>query len=118
MEYDKNNVFYKIINKQIKAEIIAENKNAIAIKDISPRKKVHLLVIPKGEYKNIFHFNKSASKEEIFDLWNLVNEVCLKNQLVENGFRIIINQGENGGQEVPHLHVHILGGEKVGKMCD
>ena len=107
--YNANNIFNKIINKKIKCEILKENKNTIAIKDINPQSKTHILVIPKGNYSNLFEFNEHADKEEILSLWSLVNEIILEYNLKEKGFKILINQGEFGGQEIDHLHVHILG---------
>ena len=80
----------------------------ISFNDISPKAKVHVLVIPKGPYIDIYHFNQNASKEDIIGFWNGVNETIEKLQIVDNGFQLKIHKGETGGQEVFHFHVHIL----------
>lgn len=106
--YNRNNIFYKIIHKQIEVPFVAENENAICIKDIHPRSKTHLLVIPKGEYTNGLSFIENCDKNELNDFWNLVNEVCKK-------YRIANFKWEaNGGlyAEVPHFHLHIMSNDE------
>ena len=115
-EYNENNVFAKIIKKQIKAEIILENEFIISFHDINPRAKVHVLILPKNKYTDIYDFSNSANKEEkeaIFEAFKIIIE---KFNLKSSGSRIITNHGTNGRQEVPHLHFHLLGGNDVGKM--
>ena len=82
--------------------------NAISFNDISPKAKVHVLVIPKGPYIDIYDFNKNASKEEVVGFWNSVNKTIEKLQIEKKGFRLKAHKGEAGGQEVFHFHVHIL----------
>jgi len=122
MAYDKNNIFAKILRGEIplKAnEKIYENEFVLSFYDINPKKKIHALVIPKGEYTDLDDFSKRASDKEIAELIKGINIVAKKLGISINGgkgYRTIANIGENGGQEVPHLHFHLFGGEKVGKM--
>jgi len=118
MTYDKNNIFAKILRKEIPCNKVYENEHSLAFDDINPQAKVHVLVIPKGPYIDVDDFSKNASKEEIASLMHAVTEVCkiTKVSLTEggNGFRLIANAGPDGSQEVPHFHYHIMGGEPMG----
>ena len=122
MTYDKNNIFAKILRGEIPLksnEKIFENEFVLSFYDINPKKKVHALVIPKGEYTDLDDFSKRASEKEISELIKGINVVAKKLGISVDGgkgYRALVNIGENGGQEVPHLHFHLLGGEKVGKM--
>ena len=120
MAYDKNNIFAKILRGEIPCKKIYEDKYVLAFYDINPQKKVHALVISKGEYVDLDDFSLKASKEEISGLIKVISIVAKKIGVSEGvkggGYRSLVNVGENGGQEVPHLHFHIFGGEKVGKM--
>ena len=122
MTYDKNNIFAKILRGEIPlkpSEKIYENEFVLAFYDIKPQKKIHALVIPKGEYKDLDDFTKRASEKEIAELIKGISIVAKKLGISVDGgkgYRSLVNIGENGGQEVPHLHFHLLGGEKVGKM--
>ena len=122
MNYDKNNIFAKILRGEIplkSGEKIYEDEFVLAFYDINPKKKIHALVIPKGEYINLDDFSQKASEKEIAGLIKGINRVAKKLGIsVEGGkgYRALANVGENGGQEVPHLHFHLLGGEKIGKM--
>ena len=118
MSYDTNNIFAKILRGEIPCDKVFENDHALAFKDISPLARVHVLVIPKGAYTDVDDFSKNASKDEIASLMQAVAEVCkiTKVSLTEggNGFRLIANTGPDGGQEVPHFHYHVMGGEPMG----
>ena len=120
MTYDTNNIFAKILRGEIPCKKIYENEYVLAFHDINPQKKVHALVIPKGEYINLDDFSFKASDQEITGLIKGISIVAKKigvsDEVRGGGYRTLINVGENGGQEVPHLHFHIFGGEKVGKM--
>ncbi len=122
MTYDKNNIFAKILRGEIPLksdEKIFENEFVLSFYDINPKKKVHALVIPKGEYTDLDDFSKRASEKEISELIKGINIVAKKLGISIDGgkgYRALANIGENGGQEVPHLHFHLLGGEKVGKI--
>ena len=120
MTYDKNNIFAKILRGEIPCKKIYEDEHVLAFHDINPQKKVHALVIPKGEYINLDDFSSKASEKEISGLIKGIGEVAKKigvSDVVKGGgYRALVNVGENGGQEVPHFHFHIFGGEKIGKM--
>ena len=121
MGYDKNNIFAKILRKEIPCEKIFENDHVLSFHDINPQKKVHALVIPKGEYIDLDDFNNRASDQEIVALSKAITEVSKILSISTDtgkGYRALTNLGEDGGQEVPHLHFHLFGGEKVGKMVE
>ena len=120
MSYDKNNIFAKILRDEIPCKKIYENEYILSFYDINPQKKVHALVITKGEYTDLDDFSSRASEKEISELIKGVSLIAKKLgvSLSNNGkgYRSLVNIGEHGGQEVPHLHFHLFGGEKVGKM--
>ena len=116
MSYDKNNIFAKILRGEIPCKKIYENDNVLAFHDINPQKKLHVLVIPKGEYVDLDDFNNKASDKEIVEFNKAVTHVANLMNTKDNGYRALTNIGKDGGQEVPHLHYHIFAGEKIGKM--
>ena len=121
MSYDKNNIFAKILRKEIPCKKIFENDYVLSFHDINPQKKIHALVIPKGKYVDLDHFSQNASPEEIIGLLKGINTVAKKLGISVDsgkGYRALANISEHGGQEVPHLHFHLFGGEKVGKMVE
>ena len=121
MSYDKNNIFAKILRGEIPCKKVYENDHVLAFHDINPQKKVHVLVIPKGEYIDLDDFNQKASDEEIVALSKAITEVSKILDISTDtgkGYRALTNLGEHGGQEVPHLHFHLFGGEKIGKMVE
>ena len=106
-------IFTKIINREISSEIVFENERIIVIKDINPQAPVHVLIIPKEELVNLNNFNEEQQ--------SLLGELLLTAPLVaeklgvkETGYRVVINNGDQGGQDVPHLHLHLLGGQQLG----
>jgi|TARA_B110000114_G_C14897304_1_gene319231 histidine triad (HIT) family protein len=121
MNYDKNNIFAKILRKEISCKKILENEYILAFYDINPQKKIHALVIPKGEYMDFDDFNNRASDSEIVALSKGITEVA---KILEisvgkgRGYRALTNLSLHGGQDVPHLHFHLFGGEKIGKMVE
>ncbi len=116
--YDKSNIFAKILRGEIPCNKIYEDKFVLAFNDINPQAKFHVLVIPKGPYIDLDDFSKKAKSEEIEALVRALGKVANILGIVESGFRCLANNGNNGGQEVPHLHFHIFGGEKLGKMIN
>ena len=121
MSYDKNNIFAKILRKEIPCKKIFENDHILSFHDINPQKKIHALVIPKGEYIDLDDFNNRASDQEVVALSKAITEVSKILSIsadIGKGYRALTNLGEDGGQEVPHLHFHLFGGEKVGKMVE
>ena len=121
MDYDKNNIFAKILRKEIPCKKIFENDHVLSFYDINPQKKIHALVIPKGEYIDLDDFNNRASDQEVVALSKAITEVSkILGISTDNGkgYRALTNLDEHGGQEVPHLHFHLFGGEKIGKMVE
>ena len=120
MAYDKNNIFAKILRGEIPCKKIYEDEYVLSFHDVNPQKKIHALVISKGEYVNLDDFSSNATEKEIVGLIRGIGTVAKKLGVSEvikgGGYRSLVNVGAHGGQEVPHLHFHIFGGEKVGKM--
>ena len=119
MNYDKNNIFAKILRGEIPCKKIYENEFVLSFYDINPQKKIHALVIPKGKYIDLDDFNSKASDKEIIGLLKGISIVAKKLGISVDkgkGYRTLSNLSEDGGQEVPHLHFHLFGGERVGKM--
>jgi len=121
MSYDKNNIFAKILRKEIPCKKIFENDYVLSFHDINPQKKIHAFVILKVEYIDLDDFNNRASDQEIVALSKAITEVSKILEIsidMGKGYRALTNLSEHGGQEVPHLHFHLFGGEKVGKMVE
>jgi len=121
MIYDNNNIFAKILRGEIHCNKIYEDEFVLSFHDINPQKKIHALVIPKGKYINLDDFSLNASPEEMVGLIKGINIVANKLGIsteVGEGYRALANISDDGGQEVPHLHFHLFGGEKVGKMVE
>ena len=119
MSYDENNIFAKILKGEIPCKKIYEDKFVLSFYDINPQKKIHALVIPKGRYVDFDDFSENASSEEIVGLFKGINIVAKKLKIsvdTGKGYRALTNISEHGGQEVPHLHFHLFGGERVGRM--
>ena len=114
--YDDQNIFAKIIRGEIPNQTVAETEHTLAFRDIRPQAPVHVLVIPKGPYVTADHFYASASEAEIVDFARVTARICQELGVVEGGYRLISNAGEAGVQEVPHDHLHILGGRPLGRM--
>ena len=116
--YDENNVFAKILRSEIPCNKILENDYALAFYDINPQAPIHILIIPKKKYVNFHDFIQNATVKESELLWKLVNDLIKLNKISEKGFRIISNSGDDGNQEVPHFHIHLLGGKNLGRMMN
>ena len=119
MSYDDNNIFAKILRGEIPCKKIYEDEFVLAFDDINPQKKIHVIVIPKGKYIDLDDFNNKASDKEIVGLLKGISIVAKKLGIsvdTGKGYRALSNLSEDGGQEVPHLHFHLFGGEKIGKM--
>ncbi|MBO6886247.1 MAG: HIT domain-containing protein [Marivita sp.] len=114
--YDDQNIFAKILRGEIPNATVLETEHTLAFRDIQPQAPIHVLVIPKGPYVCYDHFVLEASDAEIVDFNRAVGEVVKAEGLQAGGYRIISNAGEAGVQEVPHLHVHVLGGRVLGRM--
>lgn len=116
LRYDNSNVFACILRGEIPCKKIAEDDYTLAFEDISPARAVHVLVIPKGPYVDWLDFAAKASADEQVAFMRMIAHVAEITGIAETGFRVISNIGQNGHQEVPHLHMHVLGGEAVGRM--
>ncbi|MCB1357769.1 MAG: HIT domain-containing protein [Maritimibacter sp.] len=118
--YDSENIFARIIRGEIPNDTVLETAHSLAFNDIGPQAPVHVLVIPKGPYVNWDHFVAAAPAEEVVDFAKAIHGVVAAKGLEPGeggeGYRLIMNAGESGLQEVPHLHVHILSGRAMGPM--
>ena len=114
-DYDDQNIFAKILRGEIPNKTVFENDHALAFHDIEPQAPVHVLVIPKGPYVSLDHFAGAASVEEQAGFMAAVAEVCRITE-VKDGFRAIANARTHGVQDVPHFHLHIIGGTQLGRM--
>lgn len=116
MSYDTNNIFAKILRGEIPCDKVYEDDYALAFYDITPHTPIHILVIPKGAYTDIVDFGANATPEEISGFYRAAAHIARDVGITDKGFRAIANMGANSGQEVPHYHLHLLGGRKVGPM--
>ncbi|PNQ77620.1 histidine triad nucleotide-binding protein [Erythrobacter sp. SAORIC-644] len=114
--YDDDNIFAKILRGEIPSNKVYDDEWAYAFEDINAQAQVHVLVIPKGRYVSWDDFSANAGPDEIAGFVRAVGKVARDLGLVEPGYRMMANIGAHGGQEVPHLHVHIFGGEPLGPM--
>ncbi len=116
MTYNPENIFAKIIRGEIPCDKVYEDDHTLAFNDINPQAPVHVLVIPKGAYVNIEDFHAKASDEEIAALVRAIGAVAKLKGLSDTGYRILSNTGEDAHQEVPHLHIHVVGKRDLGRM--
>lgn len=116
MAYDPNNVFAKILRGEIPCKKVYEDDFALAFHDINPQAPVHVLVIPKGAYVSFDDFAADAPAELVTGFIRAVGTVARQLGLPEPGYRLLANIGSDGGQEVPHLHIHLFGGRVMGRM--
>jgi diadenosine tetraphosphate (Ap4A) HIT family hydrolase len=117
--YDENNIFAKILRGELPCTRVYEDEFALAFNDIRPQAPVHVLVVPKGAYVSWDDFTQQAGDEEIAGFMRAVGNVTRQLELDGPGYRLMVNMGMNGHQEVPHLHVHIFGGRQFFHMiCD
>lgn len=116
MTYDSDNVFARILRGEIACKKVHEDAYTLAFHDINPQAKVHVLVVPKQPYISMDDFSARASDAEIAALVRAVGQVARQLDLAEAGYRILSNCGRHGHQEVPHLHIHIFGGQPLGRM--
>ena len=114
--YDESNIFARILRGELPCNKVYEDEHSLAFHDINKQAPVHILVVPKGPYVSWDDFSERGSVEEIAGFVRAVGRVAREAGLVEPGYRLLANTGRNGGQEVPHLHVHIFGGKGLGPM--
>lgn len=114
--YDDENIFAKILRGEIPSTKVYEDEWAYAFEDINAQAEIHTLIVPRGRYVSWDDFSARASTDEIVGFVRAVGQVARDKGLVEPGYRLLANVGAHGGQEVPHLHVHLFGGEPLGPM--
>jgi diadenosine tetraphosphate (Ap4A) HIT family hydrolase len=116
LPYDDTNIFARILRGEIPAKRVYEDDHALAFHDIAPQAPAHILVIPKGAYVSWDDFSARATDAEIAGFVRAVGHVARAAGMVEPGYRLLANTGPAGGQEVPHLHVHLFAGRPLGPM--
>ena len=116
MVYDPDNIFAKILRGEIPCDKVYEDDHVLAFNDINPLAPSHVLVIPKEAYVSMDDFTQNASDATISALFRAVGHIARDLGLADGGYRILANTGEEGGQEVPHLHIHIFGGRPLGPV--
>jgi diadenosine tetraphosphate (Ap4A) HIT family hydrolase len=116
MQYDPTNIFARILRQEISCKRIGENDYYLAFHDLHPRAPIHVLIIPKGPYRDASDFHLRADPQEITEFYKGIAKVTQALEL-DKGYRLIANIGEFGGQEVPHYHMHLLGGKKLGPIA-
>jgi diadenosine tetraphosphate (Ap4A) HIT family hydrolase len=114
--YDDSNIFARILRSEIPAKRVFEDEHVLAFHDINPMSPTHILVIPKGAYVSWDDFSARASEAEIAAFVRAVGRIAREAGLVASGYRLLANTGQDAGQEVPHLHVHIFAGRPLGPM--
>ena len=111
-------IFCKIINEEISSEIVYEDQKVIAFKDINPAAPIHILVVPKKHIETLLDVSKE-DKDLISYIYQTINKIAKEQKFAQNGFRVIANCGKDSGQEVMHIHFHVIGGKKLGdKIVD
>ena len=116
MNYDSSNAFAKILRGEIPCKKVYEDDYALAFPDIRPKAPIHILVIPKGPYATYDDFIASADDAEIVGFQRALAKVINAADIIASGYRLIMNSGVDAHQEVPHYHVHVLGGRDLGAM--
>ena len=116
MTYDNQNIFAKILRGEIPNNTVFEDEHVLVFDDINPQAAVHCLVIPKGEYESLTDFSQNATQDEVMAFSRAIAQVIEIKELAVDGYRAICNTNIHGGQEVPHFHMHILGGEQLSAM--
>ena len=115
-DYDDQNIFAKILRGEIPNDTVYENAHALAFRDIEPQRPTHVLVIPKGAYVTFAEFAEKGSPAEHAGFVKAIGEVVAKEGVEETGYRLIVNNGRDGHQDVPHVHMHVVGGASAGPM--
>lgn len=116
MAYDRGNVFARILRGEIPCAKVFENEHVLAFRDIHPQAPTHVILIPKGEYVSVDDFSAKGSAAEHAAFLRAVGEIARIEGVAAGGYRIIANHGEAAHQDVPHFHLHIVGGRDLGPM--
>ena len=115
-QYDDNNIFAKILRKEIPCKLVYEDDYVLSFHDIQPQAAIHVLIIPKGRYVSFHEFHATASEQEITGFYRAVSMIAETLKLPESGYRLLSNHGKDARQEVPHAHLHMIGGQDLGGM--
>ena len=116
MAYDMSNIFARILREELPCKKVAEDEHTLAFEDVNPQAPTHILVIPKGHYIDWTDFARNASPDEQVAFTRMIGHVAGIAAIDGTGYRVISNIGGHGHQEVPHLHMHVLGGAPLGPM--
>jgi histidine triad (HIT) family protein len=116
MAYDRNNVFARILRGELPCTKVYEDEHVLAFRDIAPQAPSHVVLIPKGEYIAADDFSATASDAELASFMRAIAKIAGAEGIVESGFRLLANIGTHGHQEVPHFHMHVVGGRDLGPM--
>jgi len=116
MAYDRNNVFARLVRGELPCTKVHEDEHVLAFRDIAPQAPSHVVLIPKGEYVSAEDFSTKASDAELAAFMRAIGKIAAAEGLAEGGFRLIANAGRDGHQEVPHFHMHVVGGRDLGPM--
>jgi diadenosine tetraphosphate (Ap4A) HIT family hydrolase len=116
MPYDRTNVFARILRGEIPCTKVFEDEHVLAFRDINPQAPTHVIVIPKGEYLSVDDFSENGSAAEHAAFLRAIGLIAKQEGVAAGGYRIIANHGEAAHQDVPHFHLHIVGGHDLGPM--
>jgi len=116
MEYDRSNVFARILRGELPCDKVYEDEHVLAFRDINRQAPVHVILIPKGEYVSVDDFSEKASEAELAAFMRAIGRIAKQEGAVEGGYRILANHGRAAHQEVPHFHLHLFGGRDLGPM--
>ena len=117
MSYDSSNIFAKILRGEIPCSKVYEDEKVLAFNDINPKGPIHVLVVPKQSFVSLVDFCEQAPAEDVSSFFRKVTELSHELGLNDQGFRMVANVGPDSGQEVPHFHVHLIGGKRLGPMA-
>ena len=115
--YNTNNIFAKIIRNEVPCEVFFENDYIKAFQDIAPEAPIHLLMIPKGPYRDFYHFMSEGQEQEKAGFFRGVTQVIQKLGLEAGGYRLVTNAGNSAGQTVYHFHLHLLAGKELSSLA-
>ncbi len=116
MTYDPENVFARILRGEIPCNKVFEDDHVLAFHDIHPQAPIHIVIIPKGAYTDMDDMAARATDAEMAALLRAARHIAREMGIAGKGYRLLSNCGRHGGQEVPHLHIHLFGGQKLGSM--
>ena len=116
MQYDKNNVFARILRGELPCSKVYEDDHVLAFRDINPQAPTHIILIPKGEYVSVDDFSANASGAELSAFLQAIGRIAHQEGVAETGYRILANHGAAAHQDVPHFHLHLFGGRDLGPM--